>query len=226
MIRKLGLMAFLAVGMSAGAASLAPSELLAAAVKSKTLPEASAWRIDFSVVNGIKDSGWDVQSITSTRMGDVQRDVILWRDGRTSEAWWMRGGYLANDSRTDAMLYSREKKPLSLLGWIAWIDEKNFRGVEKRDDGEYGIFAAKVPWSVYWPGYFIMESGGPPLDAEALFSPLDGRLVSVRYDNMIGRITWLAAPVEALVPPEKFIRKQQIISERIAKKSRNKRGSD
>ncbi len=226
MIRKLAFMVFLAAGVSVGSAALDPAELVPAAIKAKTLPDAAAWRVDLEVVKGSDKPGWNVKSITSTRFGDVQRDVILWNDGRTSEAWWMGGDYLANDPRTDAVLYSPEKKPLSLLGWISWIDGKNFRGVEKRDGGQFGVFAATVPWTLYWPGYFIMDSSAPPLDAEALFSPDDGHLVSVRYDNVIGRITWLPAPTEALVPPERFVKKQKTIRDRIAKKFRSKGSSD
>jgi len=210
---------FLAL-LSAGASEpMSPKDLVDAAIKAKTLPESAAWRMDFEIAKGSDDPGWGVKSITSTRAGNIQRDVILWTDGRTSEAWWMGGDYLANDPRRDTILYSPERKPLSVLGWISWIDEKNFKGIEKRDDGAFGVFEAQLAWTLYWPGYYKIDSEGVGrLRVEALFSVDDGHLVSVRNGNVIGRFTRLAPPTEALAAPDQFIQKQKTIRERIARK--------
>lgn len=228
MSKSVHLVLLLLACLAASAAEpMTPQDLVAAALKAKTLPESAAWRMDFEIVKGSNEPGWGVKGITSTRVGDLQRDVLLWNDGRTSEAWWMGGDYLANDPRRDTMLYSPEKKPLSVLGWISWIDEKNFRGIEKRDDGFFGVFSADLPWTLYWPGYYKVDSEGVGrLHVEALFSVEDGHLISIRNGNIIGRFTRLAPPVEALVPPDKFSQKQKIVREKIARKFPHKRSSD
>lgn len=228
MSKSVHLVLLLLACLTASAAEpMTPQDLVAAALKAKTLPESAAWRLDIEIVKGSNEPGWGVKGITSTRVGDLQRDVLLWNDGRTSEAWWMGGDYLANDPRRDTMLYSPEKKPLSVLGWISWIDEKNFRGIEKRDDGFFGVFSADLPWTLYWPGYYKVDSEGVGrLHVEALFSVEDGHLISIRNGNIIGRFTRLAPPVEALVPPDKFSQKQKIVREKIARKFPHKRSSD
>ncbi len=228
MSKPLYLVFLLSVCLSARAAEpLSPKDLVAAALKAKSLPEAAAWRMDCEIAQGSNEPGWGVKSITSTRTGDIQRDEILWSDGRTSEAWWMGGDYLANDPRNNGILYSPERKPLSTLGWISWIDEQNFRGIEKRDDASYGVFEADLAWTLYWPGYYKVDSeGAGRLHVEALFSVEDGHLVSVRFGNVIGRFTRLSPPAAALVPPEKFSERQKTIREKIAKKFPRMRSAD
>jgi hypothetical protein len=161
----------------------------------------------------------NVSAIVSTRTGAVQRDVLTWRGGETTEAWWTKGDYLAEDPRTGNMLFTPAKKSLGKLGWIAWVSEKNYQGVETHDGMKALVFRDDVPWLEYWPGFFTGDrEGGSRTPLGAWFSLEDGRLLGLKVGEIALKFSWLPAPEKDLTVTEKFTEKQQKIRARIAKK--------
>jgi len=196
-----------------------PKEIWASVEQSLTLPERAAWRLDFSHPEGAATPGPGVKSITSTRTGDLQCDVIQWNGGETSEAWWIGGDYLADDPGNGNILFMPSKKDPAKLGWISWVSENNFRGIRERGGVKCAYFEDEVPWLAYWPGFFTGDTeGGSRLKVAAWFSAKDGTLLALQTGETTAKFTWLENPSTPLVAPAKFAEKRTKIRDRISKK--------
>ncbi len=221
-MNKLLILACMAVSASVWAQSaeppLTPAEMTDLARKSVALPENCAWKVEFA--KGAFP-GQDVQAIASARTGPVQRDTIVWGDGRTSEACWIGGDYGAIDPATGNMLFTVARKPIGELGWISWISEKNCRGVVNFKGQPCIFFQADVPWMVYWPGYLTADAeGGSKLTLGAYFSLKNGTLVAISLGGSLANFTWLAPPAVPSEPSQEFAAQFQKIRQKVSAKFR------
>mgnify|MGYP001222863623 CR=1 FL=1 len=210
MIKRLLFFSGIALVTATAAEDPTPEQQLAIADAALRLPERGAWTVTFSRAESAAGSPAPAHlasSLEATRVGDVQRDVITWPDGKTSEAWWLGRAWFAEDPRVEGVLFNVNRWP-GRIGLTGWIGRDALKGV-----GEFGgrkviVFEAEVPLIILWPGHVIPDPDHhAKLKAQAFVSVDERRLVRVQIGDLIADFTWNPPPVGEPAVPPRFVKR-------------------
>ncbi len=196
----------------AGNQSLAP-EQWAVVEKAIRLPERGSWRLDFRSSDGRAENPNipDAVSVESTRVALIQRDVIHWKTGQTTEAWTINGVYLAEDLKSGQIFFDVSPTASNRIGAASWVAPENFLGIKEAGKKKAALFGGRFPLLHLWPGHLMKDPGGGEPDVSAAINLDDGLLIGVRIDRTEASFSWLPAPGGDLVPPSRFIEKYRQI---------------
>lgn len=201
--------------MSANAAEdPTPEQLLAIAEKAVKLPERGAWRITFSRDGASADSPAPANlaaSLEATRVGRIQRDVITWPDGKTSEAWWLGKAWLADDPKADGLLFNVIRWP-GRINLAGWIDRDSLKGIGSLNGKKVIVFESEAPLILFWPGYAIPDPDrAAKLKAQAFIALEEPRLLRVKLGDIVADFAWKTPPVGDLAVPPRFVKRYAAI---------------
>lgn len=192
-----------------------PERQLAIAEAAVRLPERGAWKITFSRAGTPSaDSPAPVHlaaSLEATRVGSIQRDIITWPGGGTSEAWWLGKAWLADDPGAAGLLFNVIRWP-GRIGLAGWIGRDSLKGLGILGGKKVIVFESEVPLILFWPGYAIPDPDrGAKLKAQALVSLDEGRLLRVRLGDVNADFTWQSPPAGELAVTPRFAKRYAAI---------------
>lgn len=214
MIKRVLFLFGIALVSATAAEDLTPEQQLAIAEAAVELPERGAWKITFSRDGAPPDSPAPANMATSleaTRVGRIQRDVISWPDGKTSEAWWLGRAWLADDPNATGLLFNVIRWP-GRIGLAGWIDRESLKGIGSFAGKKVIVFESEAPLIVFWPGYAIPDPDrSAKLKARAYVSIDERRLVRVQLGDITADFTWRNPPAGGLTVPPRFVKRYAAI---------------